>query len=303
MIWMIAIIALAGPATADESEIPRLGEHQFVPVTVLTEPFVVTIVQTNIGLGWTVNSTVPLFSSDSTLIGSVGANQLLAGIGFLYQQGVKDWLAVRLRLDVVGRLGTDTSSLLADGITGALGYELSWLMRIYSTETFLLSGSVGLGQSNGTFISVLYWFNAQQAGQDTSLVQGRYSLDGFGGLHAAWGINRRFGLLGALIASYGESFDGSGDNTWHSDLRFALSYDVSQDLNIPLGLALAGGRSENDANADSDTGTWFWNARLALQGRSDFSIGLELSTYYFDSAGQSDKLQFTDLSIDMRYYY
>jgi len=304
LLLLMAIIVLAAPAMADESGLPRLGDHVFVPVLTLTEPFLVTHVQTAVGLGWTVNSTTPVISPvDSSVIGIVGSDQLLAGIGFQYQQGVKDWLVVRLAVDVIGRLGTDTNSMLADGVTGALGYDISWMMRIYRAQTVLVSGSVGLSKSNATFVNVLDWYYAQQAGEDASLVNPRTSLEGFGGLHAAWGINRRFGLLGSLYASYGESFDGGGANRWHSDVRAALSYNMAQDLSVPLGLALAAGRNENDANADSDAGTWFWSVRISEQGHDDFTIGLQLGSYYFDSAGQSDKLQFFDLTVDMRYYY
>ena len=304
LLWLMAIIVLAAPAMADESGLPRLGDHVFVPVLTLTEPFLVTHVQTAVGLGWTVNSTTPVFDpKDSTVVGSVESDQLLAGLGFRYQQGVKDWLAVRLGVGGIGRLGTDTNSMLADGVTGALGYDISWMMRIYRAQTVLVSGSVGLSKSNATFVSVLDWYNAQQAGEDASLVSPRTSLEGFGGLHAAWGINRRFGLLGSLVASYGESFDGGGANRWHSDVRAALSYNMAQDLSVPLGLVLAAGRTENDVNADSEAGTWFWSVRISEQGNDDFTIGLQLAGYYFDSAGQSDKLQFFDFAVDMRYYY
>jgi hypothetical protein len=128
-------------------------------------------------------------------------------------------------------------------------------------------------------------------------------LDGFAGVHAAWGMSRRFGVLGSIEANYGESRDGSGDNAWYSDFRLALSYDISQDLNIPLGLALTGARSENEVNADSEAATWFWGLRVAVQAGSDFSIGLGIGTSYFDSSGQSDALQFTQIAFDMRYFF
>ena len=143
---------------------------------------------------------------------------------------------------------------------------------------------------------------AQSQGEDADLVRPRTSLSGSGGVHAAWGINRRFGVLGAVQASYGESFDGSGDNAWYSDVRFALSYDAAQDLNTPLGLALTAGRNENDVNADTDAGTWFWNLRLAGM-RQDFTIGVALQNSYFESADQDDRVQFLNIKFDMRYFY
>jgi hypothetical protein len=301
---MLLSVAIAVPATGESPGFPRLGDHTFVPVMAITEPFLLTYVQTTLGLGKTVNSTIPVFSVlDSTVIGSVEADQVLTGVGFLYQQRVRDWLVVRVDLEVVGRLGTDTSSLLSEGVTAALNYEFGWMMRIYSSHSVLVSGSIGLGSSNATFISVLDWAKALQQGLDTDLVRARRSLVGSGGLHAAWGIGPRFGLLGSLQASYGESFDGRGDNNWYSDARVGLSYDIAQDLNVPLGLALTGGRNENDANADAESGTWFWNLRFAVQGRSDFSIGFEVGSSYFDSQSQGNRQQFADVAINMRYYY
>jgi len=297
-------VMLAAPAAAEESGIPRLDEHQFVPVPAITEPFMTTYLHMGLGLGGTVNATQPLYSlSDSTLVGSVDSNQFLAGIRFKYQHAMKNWLAVRLRLNGIARLGTDTSSLLNDGITGALGYEVGWLMRVYRSRSVLVSGSVSLISANATFVNVSDWFEAQMAGKDADLVRPRTSLTGSGGVHGAWGINRRFGLLGSLNAGYGESFDGTGNNSWSSDVRFALSYDGAQDLNAPLGLALTVGRAENNVNAESDAATWFWNLRLADIGRSDFTAGVALQSAYFDSPNQSDRVQQLEIKLDMRYFY
>ena len=45
------------------------------------------------------------------------------------------------------------------------------------------------------------------------------------------------------------------------------------------------------------------SSRRALQGRTDFTIDIELGSSYFDSAGQSDKLQVFQTTLNMRYYY
>ena len=176
-------------------------------------------------------------------------------------------------------------------------------MRIYRTETVLVSGSIGLASRNATFINLLNWALDLVSGEKAKLVRPRTSLVGTGGVHAAWGINHRFGLLGMLTASYGESFEESGGNAWFSNVRAGLSYDVSQDLGVPLGLALAGGYFENDLSSETDSGTWFWSARLAVQGRSDFTIGLDLSNYYFDNAAWDERTQFRMFTIDTRYYF
>jgi len=301
---VLLVAVLSAPATAEESAIPILGEHRFVPVMTLVEPFITTHIQMGLGLGSTLNATQPLISPiDSTLIGTTDSDQFFTTLGFRYQQGVREWLAVVLSLDVAGRLGTDTSSLLNDGLTGSVGYRIGWLMRAYHSETVLVSGSLSISRTNATFVNVSDWFEGQQSGEEVPLVQGRTSLLGSGGVHAAWGISHRFGLLGALEARYGESFDGSGNNDWYSDVRIGFSYDSSQDLKTPLGFALTAGRSELSFSDDPESGTWFWSIRMAAIGRSDFTVGLELMGSAFDTVTQEERVQTLSFQVDIRYFY
>ena len=270
----------------------------------LTEPFITTHVQTSVTLGQTLNSTVPVFDvSDSTIIGSAPASILLAGIGFKYQQSVKDWLAVHINFATVGRVGTSTTSLVSQGLTGSISYHLGWIIRTHQSEDFLLSTSLGLGNNNATIINLLDWAGGILEGVTVPLVRSHPALRGSAGVHAAWGLSNRFGLLGAIEMSYGESLDGFGTNQWYPDGRLAVSYDLEYDLRVPLGLALAGGIFDTDANTSIGETVWFWSARLGLQTAGDFSIGLELSVNYTENQEYGNSQQISQFTIDMRYYY
>jgi hypothetical protein len=301
---LILLLAYGATAGAEESALPQLGEHTFIPVMALTEPFITTHVQTNISLGSTVNSTVPVIDVvNEEIIGTAKANLALAGIGFHYQYAAKEWLAVYIGLVTAGRLGTSTTSLLAEGITASVGYNLGWQMRIYHSQKFILSGSVSLGNQNATFVNLIDWVDGILEGTNVPLVRARQSLRSNGGFHAGWGISRRFGLLGSFRLNYGESFDGKGVNDWKSDGRLALSYDMAYDIKVPLGLALTGGYYQDDNLGEAKNDIWFWSLRLAALGRRDFSISLDLMTSYFDSFEQGTAQQFTQLGIALRYFY
>lgn len=304
VVTLIWLLALATPTTAEESPIPRLGDHTFVPVMAITEPFLTTHIQTSVSLATTVNSTTPIYSLiDSTVVGTTDNEQFLTSVGFEYQHAVKEWLAVGVSIGAAGRLGTETNTLLSDGITGALGYNFSWKLRLHRSRSVFVSGSVGMGNRNATFINLLDWAEGLLVGTNVPLVRTRNSLRGGGGVHAGWGLNRRFGLLGSAYVDYGESFDGRGENSWFTDVRLAMSYDAAQDIKAPLGLAITGGHYENHESADADRGVWFWSTRIAVQSRSDFSIGLDLEHSYYDSKNQDHDLQISQITIDMRYFY
>ncbi len=306
MRWIVCLItlSLAAGSAAESTGLPRLGEHTFVPVTDLEEPFLVTQVETRISLGRAINASVPIIDlADSNILGTTEADLLVAGIGFIYQHRVKDWLAVNVDLFTFGRIGTSTNTLLAEGVTGGLGYDIGWLMRIHQSRSFLLSGSLDLGNRAGTFVNLADWASGILEGTDVPLVRSRTSLGGSGGLRAAWGLSRRFGLLGDLTVFYRESFDGKGENEWDSDIRAAFSYDAQSDLKIPLGLALTGGYYEDAASSGESVEVWMWSLRLGLQGRDDFTIGLNFTTTYSTLGYNGNDMTLNQTTIDMRYYF
>jgi len=300
----ILALVLASAAAAQDSAFPRLGDHLFTSVTALTDPFITTDVQTTVSLGQTVNARIPVYDLvTDEIIGHAASNLALAGIGFRYQHAAKDWLAVRVGLNAAGRLGTSTTTLIADGVTGTVGYSVGWKVRAFRSRKVILTGSVGLGNQSTTFINLLDWAGGLIEGTNVPLVRPRHSLRGSGGVEAGWGISRRFGLLGSLGAVYGESFDGRGLNDWTLDGRLALSCDLEHDLGIPLGLALAGGHYDADELGANGSGVLFWSVRIAAHGRKDFTLGLEIRQSYLESPLYSDDLHVAQVSIDMRYFY
>ena len=51
--YEIAFLMLAPSASAQDDALPKLGDHLFVPVTALAEPFITTFVDVSMGMGWT----------------------------------------------------------------------------------------------------------------------------------------------------------------------------------------------------------------------------------------------------------
>jgi hypothetical protein len=302
---LLLLLAPTFAAGSENQHIPRLGDHVFVPNMALIEPFINTHIQTTVSLGNTKNALTPVIdlTDEENILGFVEADIVVAAIGFKYQHKVKDWLAAGLSLDVTGRVGTSTPSLVSEGLTGAIGYQVGWLIRAYSSEKFLLSCSANIGTSNATFINLIPWVDGILAGQNVSLVQARQSVSGTGGAHAAWALSRRFGLLGSLNFSYGEPFDSQSGNSWVHNGRLALSYDMAYELAVPLGLALTGGHYENQQSAVAENGVWFWSARIALQSKNDFSIGLDIQNSYVTGTETLRDYKLSQVSIDMRYFY
>ena len=102
----ILLIVVATPAAAEDTAMPRLGAHQFVPAPSIEEPFIVTQVETAVSLGQAISTSRPgLTLPDSTVIGGLTSEQFFIGLRFGYQHAMKEWLAVQVGLAASGRLG------------------------------------------------------------------------------------------------------------------------------------------------------------------------------------------------------
>jgi hypothetical protein len=299
---LLVIVALAGPSLAEDSPMPVLGDHRFVPATRIEDAFLNGYVQTSVAVGSATNTNTPEFVlPDSTVVQIAPASQLFFGLAFRYQHRMKEWLAVNATVSAAGRMGSNTRSLLSDGVTGTVGYALGWKVRAVETSSFLMSGSFSLTNTALSLINVLDWADDIFEGRQSDLVRSRGFLRGRFGLHTAWAINERFGLLGTGFASYGESIDSEAGNDWNGDVRLALSYNLEPDIGVPLGVSATAGYS--GVQAFESSSVWFWRMRIAVQTREDFSIGVDLGTSYYESLQRNNNNQFTELSLDTRYYF
>ena len=180
---LLVIVTLAGPSLAEDSPMPVLGDHRFVPATRIEDAFLNGYVQTSVAVGSATNTNTPEFVlPDSTVVQIAPASQLFFGLAFRYQHRMKDWLAVNATISAAGRMGSNTRSLLSDGVTGTVGYALGWKVRAVETSSFLMSGSFSLTNTALSLINVLDWADDIFEGRQSDLVRSRGFLRGRFGL-------------------------------------------------------------------------------------------------------------------------
>jgi len=183
---------------ADRVHPLQLGPHTFAPMQNIPLPFVRTYLRTAIGLGQAWDISVPLLVIDTITILGLKGDLMFASLDFKYQHAVKDWMAVWAGVNIVGRLGTGVQSLLSEGVTAALGFELGTLFKLYESHRVSVAGTAKMINSDATVINVLNFVEGiVDSGRVVyPLVRNTPILSGDAGLRAAWSVSPFFGLYG-----------------------------------------------------------------------------------------------------------
>lgn len=273
--------AWAGPAAAqDQGGRPVLGGHRFIWNPLTETPFPETHVRNLTGGGkFTGVEYVPEIDlGNGIVVPAIQGDLLFAELEFEYMHRVQPWLGVWARFGGVGRVGTDTGALLAQGVTAVFGYDLGWLFRLYNSESFILSGIAAVSNDGVTDVNLLRWVRGVITDTGDPLVAAGPRLRGRTGLRAGWGINESWGMQFKSELGYGESTVLGSDMEWLWDQAASVSYDLYPRTDVPLGFVLSTStRSAPREGGRPDVRSKDVGLRTAFTGRENFLIALDTS--------------------------
>jgi hypothetical protein len=307
---LLAVLLLAPPpATAGDDpsppvRIPHLGEHVFVPDTYIPEPFVATQLRTSVGMGQAVDFQTSLLIIDGKPVLGLKGDLLFAILGFEYQNAIKDWIAIRARTQVSGRLGTGVQTLLSEGVTAAMGFDFGWLFRLRQGDRSLLSGSIEFGNHQTTAISISGFVKDIIAGVDASLVRTSPSMRGSGGLRYAHGFSELIGMGVSGDVGYGESPSRARDDSWFYRIGAKVDFNLRYPVGVPLGF-VTGAQYESapQDHAEFADGVYGLLLRIAYTGTDDLAVGLQLTFERVPTHESDQNLRFNSANFDMRYFF
>jgi hypothetical protein len=309
---LAATVVLGTPrsgSASDDQILPRLGAHTFVPNNFIPGPFIRSYVRNGTGGGATNSVSAPAVTlPDSTVITGLQTQVAMVAIDFEWQHAMKDWVAMRGRFEVFGRLGSSTSSLLSEGITGVGEYELGWMFKLAQTEKHALSLDLYMQRSQGNFVKILDWLDRiiEDGGLEpgNSIVRSRDSLRGIGAVQYAYAYNALLGFAVHGSLGYGEKLDRNGDNDFIYAMRGGLSINLHDTTTVPFGFYVGFGISDWTKGGERLRGQVSDVAvRINYMGFDDFVAGIEIDSKSVPVTGIEDRVRSTTGMLTLRYYY
>jgi hypothetical protein len=260
----------------------QVGPHRFPVGLGVPDPFLSTFVFAATGIASTQGLEIELldFQDPPQPLGTKAVSLQYLTQTFQFQQHVGDRAAVRLGIAASGRLGTETTALLTEGISVIMGWGLGGTLQLAERPGFLLSGSLDVGSNGLTAISLRSFVEDVLANgfSDTtkSLAEDYSNLQVSTGLRAAWGRSTMTGYLLYGDVGFQEPYDDDKDTEAFVKLGGMVSLDMRERWEPDIGFAF-GANYRSDSSRNEDLSSGGWDARLGIfyTGRAEFTVGLQ----------------------------
>ena len=289
-----------------ENTRPNLNGHEFISTTPVEGPFVNTLFRLSAGIGSSSNYDYPLVIEGQEVKGLFG-QITFASLHVHYQQNIKDWMAFLVTVNMKGRLGSQTISLLTEGVNIGTSFNFGWLFKAVESNKFMLSAGMNINSQSITVFNMYDFIDKViengEITPDNKLVKTTNITAGTLGLRTAYAFSRTFGCIGKVNFGYGESV--SSVNRGYFDAGLSFDADLNPKLSVPIGFAV--GYNWNNYNQDDISFSNPQNIifKLNYTGRKDFDLGAEMITQFFTlKRGDQDiNMQVLFMNASIAYYF
>ncbi|GMR25108.1 MAG: hypothetical protein BMS9Abin39_0386 [Ignavibacteria bacterium] len=287
--------------------VPVLGNHKFMPNSIVKDPFIKTYIRNSVGIGQALDLDIPIVEIGDDHILGLRGDLVFASLDFEYHHVVKEWFAVWGRFNLLARLGNDTQALLTQGVTAVTGFEFGWLFNLMRKDNTMLSLSLSLENGNATIINLLDFIDRIVEGDYTfnnSLVNKVQSLRGGSGLRFAWALSKLFGFYATGELLYGQSSEVRNESKLFYNVGGVLDFDLNAISDLPFGILLGYSQTNLQTSGDKirgDLNTFFF--RIGYNNPNDLSIGIESSINRIPVQSVDKTLNAGLTKLMLRYYF
>jgi len=309
-ITIIGLLFTGSVVSAQDSiltvrKIPTLSGHSFPSIGYLRSSFVNTSLLTYIGIGSTTVVRYPGIDIGDHEIPPFEGNILFLTMKVKYQQKFTPWLGLYFSMNVAGRVGTDLTTILADGVNTISGGDIGWIVRIMKRDKFNLSGTINLKNLNGSFINIAEFVDDVINDVPNPTVIKKVPAMSIGpGIQGAYAINPTFGLQFYGEMAYGESFERGASKAYYL-AGLAGDVDFLPKQRVPIGLALGYTiTSAPEVVMNSGDYASFFMGKLGYTGADEFELGLQMAYYNVKMEGaEGDKNSVTSFLLVLKFYF
>jgi hypothetical protein len=300
----LLVLGAPSPVRAQDGPRPTLAGHTFVSTDLVPDAFVRTYARTSLGAAISQSVDYPPIVVGADTLKVLNGSLNYATLGLEYQGLLRDWIAARISLGLVTRLGTQGASLVREGITLVQGYDFGFLIRLRQTDKTSLCGTVGAANQWVTQVDVeQYRQDVANGVPNAKLVDYVPAVRTNAGLRYAWAASPSFGVTALGQTTYGDAPQRHDLTSWGWDLGVSLDYDLAPSHHIPFGAALASRLTSAPGLTNTSNGNSSQTVlRLAYAGRNDV-IALDFLGLFDRQNSLAEAIWASGVAFSMRTYF
>lgn len=286
------------------NNVPRLGDHYFVPVSAFPAPFTNSHFGLNLGLAQSRDFENVILEIDGEPIIGLKGSLLFADLNFDYQQRVKEWMAFYMSAGLTARLGTEVHSILTQGLNTVSYFRMGWLIKILKKERYMLSGHVQINNYGATFINIKDFIDdILKDSTVSSITRNVPILNGSIGLRYAYAINEIVGIKAHGEIGYGESFE-RGASDFIYQFGALIDANLATKTKVPMGFALFfSATTVPDLVQVRDRTASNSGLKISYTGGPHFNLGLELANIRVPVPDVEEKINSAAVLITTKYFF
>jgi len=277
---IISLLTIPVLAQENENKNPSLNGHDFIMNGFVQNPFIYSGFRMNFGVSMSEEYDLFDIPIGDTLVSVTGGNNLYAGLNAGYQQKINDWAMLYVDFGLLGRVGTQPTSLISNGLSTISGATYGMKFKLLETQKSMLSTGFQVKNYGLSVVNILqYIVDLVDNNPNASLNQNSNALFGNIGVQYAYAFNDLIGTYANLHYTFGDSVI-PGQSVQELDFALAIDINLKSRTKVPLGINIGvASATLPEFTLAATKNTTVSNVRLVYTGRDDIQIGLNTMYY------------------------
>ena len=290
-------------------KLPILNNMKFITSDVVSDPFINTYfsIAAGTGIAYDLQTNIKNFKGD--IIKTVNGDLTYISGGIQFQFACNDWLAINAGYSGGGRLGTNTFTVLSQGISYATSTTFGTKFRISNNKKLQFSGIVDFAyRSVYSYSFYDYIKQAIENGQDSlaknTLLQEDNVTKTFISCSWAYAPSDWIGFM--AIAGYGAVKPLQQKLKGNIRLGGLAQIDFQNVKNIrfPIGISLSARYNSFSETAEDVNNIITYGFSVQYTGHKDFDITIETTYQYLNYQNRiDDRIRSVQTFARVKYYF
>jgi hypothetical protein len=287
--------------------LPILNNFRFIPSDVIYDPFITTFIKLNVGTGLALDLNSYVRDLQGNIRDTVSGDLSYISADIQFQYAVNNWLAFNINFGGYGRLGTNTYTILTQGVSYATSFGVGGKAKIWQNEKMMFSTTLDF-RFQDVYLYSIYDFVKEvyeegEIDSTSSLLSEDQINYTFINLNYAWAPADWWGVTAIVGFGIGEAFQTSVRGSFRSGASVSVDFNNIKAIEFPIGL-LASIKYNSAGESASDVKNIFtYGFKIAYTGHKDFDIGIENTYQSLNYELLDEKINTILSSFCLRYYF